>query len=184
MVDTVEEAAPEPASAPHKTWGDWVRFALRGVGQVLITAGVVVLLFVVYEVYVTNYFAHQAQSKVKSELFKEFAEKKDPLGNGRLRLPGAKTPSVPDGAGIAFLYMPRLGRDYAWAIVQGTNDADLEKGPGHYIVTAASGQVRDEADAARVVLEPGVVKASSRHARSRRLSKNATSMRSGRHWPS
>ena len=43
--------------------------------------------------------------------------------------------------------------------------------PGHHIVTAASRQVRDEADAARVVLELGVVKASSRHALSRRLSK-------------
>jgi hypothetical protein len=51
-------------------------------------------------------------------------------------------------------------------------------------MTAAAGQVRDETDAARVVLEPGVVKASSCHALSRRLSKNATSMRSGRHWPS
>jgi sortase A len=144
MVDTVEEASPEPASAPHKTWGDWVRFALRGIGQVLITAGVVVLLFVVYEVYVTNYFAHAAQSKVKHELLKEFVERKDPLrgtGDGKLTLPGSKTPTVPEGTGIAFLYIPRLGQDYAWAIVQGTDDADLEKGPGHYIGSALPGQV-------------------------------------------
>jgi hypothetical protein len=44
-------------------------------------------------------------------------------------------------------------------------------------MTAASGQVRDETDAARVVLEPGVVKASSGHGLSCRLSQNATSMR-------
>src|SRR5271165_1503155 len=43
--------------------------------------------------------------------------------------------------------------------------------PGHHIVTAASGQVRDETDATGIVLELGVVKASSRHALSRRLSK-------------
>ena len=48
---------------------------------------------------------------------------------------------MPDGTGIAFLYMPRLGSDYAWAIVQGTTDADLEKGPGHYVGTALPGQV-------------------------------------------
>ena len=49
--------------------------------------------------------------------------------------------------------------------------AQHPQGPGHHIVTAASGQVRDEADAARVVLELGVVKAGSRHALSCRLSK-------------
>jgi hypothetical protein len=62
--------------------------------------------------------------------------------------------------------------------------AQYPQGLGHDIVTAASGQVRDETDAARVVLEPGVVKASSGHGLSCRLSQNATSMRSGRHWPS
>jgi hypothetical protein len=51
-------------------------------------------------------------------------------------------------------------------------------------MTAAAGQIRDETDAARVVLEPGVVKASSDHVLSCRLLHNATSMRSGRHWPS
>jgi sortase A len=140
MVDTVEEAAPDPAPAhaPHKTWGDWVRFFLRGIGQILITAGVIVLLFVVYEVYITNYFAHEAQAKVKREVITQWQHgTRDPL----LPLPGQKAPTLPDGKGIAFLYIPRLGPDYGWAIVQGTSDADLEKGPGHYIGTALPGQV-------------------------------------------
>ena len=62
--------------------------------------------------------------------------------------------------------------------------AQHPQGSGHYLMTAAAGQVRDETDAARVVLEPGVVKASSDHVLSCRLLHNATSMRSGRHWPS
>jgi sortase A len=130
VVDTAEDAA-------SRTWGDWVRFGLRGVGQLLITAGVVVLLFVVYEVYVTNYFAHQQQTKVKTALSKQWQSGDDPL----LPLPGQHAPSVADGKGIAYLYIPRLGRDYAWAIVEGTTDADLEKGPGHYSGTALPGQV-------------------------------------------
>ena len=84
---TLRRIEVRPASAT-KTWGDWVRFVLRGIGQILISAGVIVLLFVVYEVYITNYFAHEAQSKVKTTLRTSFAEGKDPLGNGRLRLPG------------------------------------------------------------------------------------------------
>jgi sortase A len=140
MVDTVDETTPDPTpgSKPKMSWGDWVRFALRGIGQTLITAGVVVLLFVVYEVYVTNYFAHEAQSKVRTALKQQWkTETVDPL----LKLPGTKGPVLPEGKGIAYLYIPRLGSDYGWAIVEGTSDADLEKGPGHYRGTALPGQV-------------------------------------------
>jgi sortase A len=140
MVDTADEAVPRPGPAPqrHTSWADRVRFVLRGIGQLLITAGVIVLLFVVYEVYVTNYFADRAQAQVKSALKTEWRHAtKDPL----LPLPGGSAPSVPDGTGIAYLYIPRLGRDYGYAIVQGTSDADLEKGPGHYSGTALPGQI-------------------------------------------
>ena len=143
MVDTAEQTAPEPTpSAPAMTWGDRVRFVLRGVGQTMITLGVVVLLFVVYEVYVTNYFAEREQKHVTSVLRTEFADPtvKDPLTDPELQLPGQSTPKIPDGDGIAFLYIPRLGSDYSFAIVQGVNDADLEKGPGHYVGTQLPGE--------------------------------------------
>jgi sortase A len=144
MVDTAEQTAPDPAPAARTTtWGDRVRFVLRGLGQTMITLGVVVLLFVVYEVYVTNYFAERDQQHVVSVLENEWANDNpavDPLGDGRLPLPGQQGPKLPDGQGIAFLYIPRLGNDYSYAIVQGTNDADLEKGPGHYPSTALPGQ--------------------------------------------
>ena len=45
---------PSAALAPerrHRSAGGVARTALRGIGQLLITLGVVVLLFVVYEVY-------------------------------------------------------------------------------------------------------------------------------------
>ncbi len=140
MVDTTDEATPRHGPAPRRrtTWADRVRFVLRGLGQLLITAGVVVLLFVVYEVYVTNYFADRAQAQVKTALKHEWQDTtKDPL----LPLPGQSSPTLPDGTGIAYIYIPRLGRDYGYAIVQGTSDADLEKGPGHYTDTALPGQV-------------------------------------------
>jgi len=47
-----------------------------------------------------------------------------------------RTGRVFTGDGIANLYIPRLGRDYAFTIVEGTDDASLEKGPGHYVGTA------------------------------------------------
>ena len=143
MVDTAEGTGPEPAAPgrARKTGRDWARFVLRGIGQLLITLGVIVALFVVYEVYVTNYFSHQAQQKVQHALRERWVQdvqhgQRAPL----LPLPGNTGPSLPDGQGIAFLYIPRLGSDYGWAIVEGTSDADLEKGPGHYTWSQLPGQ--------------------------------------------
>jgi len=136
-VATVPPAAPlgRPL-APRRRRGDAIRTFLRGVGQTLVTLGLVVLLFVVYEVWVTNLFAHAAQHKVHTALENAWADGVDPL-------PGAGTSGIPLGTGIANLYIPRLGRDYAFTIVEGSDDASLEKGPGHYVGTALPGQVGD-----------------------------------------
>lgn len=137
MVETTHGSAPV-SPRPGTGWADRVRLVLRGIGQTLITAGVIVLLFVVYEVYVTNYFADRAQAQVKSALKHEWQhDTKDPL----LALPGQSLPKPPDGKGIAYLYIPRLGHDYSYAIVQGTSNNDLEKGPGHYQGTALPGDI-------------------------------------------
>ncbi len=134
-------AATRRRSRPQESRGDWLRFGLRGTGQTLITAGIVVLLFVVYELWVTNIFAHEKQSKVHSALEKEWAAGDDPLVGGRLKLPGGKQSTIPVGTGIANIYMPRLGPDYHFTVVEGTDDGSLEKGPGHYVHTALPGEV-------------------------------------------
>jgi sortase A len=119
---------------PHRV-GDLIRTFVRGLGQLLVTAGVIVLLFVVYEVYVTNWFAHRQQHKVHTALEQEWDK-------GKLALPESGLAAL-DGHGIANLYIPRFGEDYAWTVVEGTNDADLEKGPGHYDGTQLPGQKGD-----------------------------------------
>jgi sortase A len=70
-------------------------------------------------------------------LEKEWAQGRNPL----LRLPDGRLPNLRTGQGIANLYIPRLGRDYAWTIVQGTGASSLEKGPGHYVGSALPGQI-------------------------------------------
>jgi sortase A len=135
--DTIVADPPPDPNRPHTsgTAGDRVRTVLRGIGQTFITAGLVILLFVVYEVYVTNVFAHREQTKVHSALEKKWAQGKDPLP-----LPGASNVAIPIGSGIANLYLPRFGKDYGFTIVQGTDNASLEKGPGHYTGTALPGR--------------------------------------------
>src|SRR3954454_15814751 len=142
MTDTTVAAPPPSPPGRRSTTaaGDRVRFVLRGIGQTLITLGLVVLLFVVYEVWITNLFAAREQSKVTDALKQEWQQNKDPL----LPLPGNKDPSIPLGSGIGILYIPRLGRDFHFTIVQGDtvpSDAQLEKGPAHYKDTALPGQI-------------------------------------------
>lgn len=135
---TTLATAQRPSDRPSAA-GDRVRFVLRGVGQTLITAGLVVLLFVVYEVYITNIFAHEQQTRVHNALEREWRDGTDPLA-----LPGGNQNAIPLGTGIANLYIPRLGRDYAFTIVQGSTvptDGELEKGPAHYRDTALPGAV-------------------------------------------
>ena len=130
--------ANPPRAARHRKGpmspADRVRFFLRGVGQTLITAGCVVLLFVVYEVYVTNWFSHREQTRVHNALENEWQNGDDPLA-----LPGGDQSGIPLGKGIANIYIPRFGRDYAFTIVQGTDEGSLAKGPGHYVNTSLPG---------------------------------------------
>lgn len=132
------------AQRPKPTTGDVVRAGVRGVGQTLVTAGLVVLLFVVYEVYVTNIASNSEQRKIKKVYAQNVQAGKDPLHKqDKLELPAGKQVILPIGQGFANLYIPRLGKDYAKTIIEGTRESDLEKGPGHYQkpYTAIPGQI-------------------------------------------
>ncbi|MDT4939944.1 MAG: sortase [Pseudonocardiales bacterium] len=138
--DTLVAAPAEPAPRHRRTTlGDRVRLVLRGIGQTLITFGLIVLLFAVYEVWITNIFAHRAQQKVYNALEQEWRNGQDPLA-----LPGSGVRTIPIGTGIAVMYVPRLGADYHFAIVEGSvvpDDSQLEKGPAHYADTQLPGEL-------------------------------------------
>jgi sortase (surface protein transpeptidase) len=122
------------------------RTVVRTVGEVLITAGMVVLLFVVYELYVTNIFSAQKQANATSALNKEW----DTVGAG----PARTDHFVPaDGQGIAKIYIPALGHDWHFTVIEGTTQPDLAIGPGHYPGTALPGQPGDMAIAGHRVGE-------------------------------
>jgi sortase A len=141
-----ERPSGSTATSPRpNSTGDYIRAGIRGLGQTLVTLGLVVLLFVVYEVWITNIFADQKQSKVKHALVQAWADGKSvlPPSVDRLHLPAGAQAVLPAGKGFANLYIPRLGKDYAYTIVEGVGDAQLEEGPGHYSTSALPGQVGD-----------------------------------------
>ena len=132
--------------------GDVVRLVLRGVGEVLVTLGVVLLLFCVYELQVTNLYTGRQQQALADDLRRAWAapagvpaavQPPQPAGRPPSARPAARRPAAPEGAGHAFavLRVPRLGRDHADVVVEGVSVRALKRGPGHYPGTALPGEL-------------------------------------------
>ena len=126
-------AAYEPGG-PSRT-GDVIRTFVRGLGQLLITFGVVILLFVGYELWGTSYYTRQEQNRIEGVIAENWRKP------GTVDISEQSVEDVPLGAGIAVLRIPRFGAGYDWVIVEGTGYDDLQSGPGHYPGTALPGQV-------------------------------------------
>ncbi|MDP9182010.1 MAG: class E sortase, partial [Actinomycetota bacterium] len=84
---------------------DAIRMVLRGIGQGLITLGVVVLLFCVYELKVTNLYTDQQQNKLDKALLHEWVQ--PPVGPVGPVGPALPVSSL--GKGFARIYLPTLG---------------------------------------------------------------------------
>lgn len=128
------------AALPARTAGDAARTLLRGMGQTLITIGVVLLLFSVYELWVTNLVTAREQSQLQEQIEQVWAAPPPPpVAAGR------EPPPVEMGTGIAVLRIPRLddGPDdpYAKVVVEGTGVEDLKKGPGRMVQTGQPGEL-------------------------------------------
>jgi sortase A len=149
---SAQPPSTEPPSPPpqKRTGGDVARTVLRGVGQTLITLGVVVLLFVVYEVYVTDLFGAQKQAEATSAIDQVWAnaesEQTDTVvvqnPDQLVTDPRQRTPNYEAslGQGFAKMYVPAFGADYVFTIIEGTDPDDLYIGPGHYTDTQLPGQ--------------------------------------------
>jgi sortase A len=105
-----------------------------GLGQTLVTAGVVLLLFVVYELWVTGLFAAREQDRLADELRTAWP--------ADAAVVGVPTSPVAPGVGepFAVLHVPRLGEDWSRVVLEGTAEDQLAQGPGHYTGTAMPGQ--------------------------------------------
>jgi sortase A len=126
-------AVEPPRSAGHG--GDGWRTAARGIGQLLITAGVLILLFVAYELWGTGFYTQAQQHQLETTIQQQWK------AGGAPDVSTLSVDKVPLGTGIAVLFIPRLGRHYHFVVVEGTGYSDLQRGPGHYPGTALPGQV-------------------------------------------
>ena len=145
-----------PPGSTHRRRPRVLARATHAFGELLLTVGALLLLFVAYTLWWTGVETGNQQDALKDELASQWEQQ--PLQPGQPGAPGVPdapgappTPGAPEeppgladveiGDGVAILRIPRFGPSYAWAVVEGIDEENLTRGPGHYPETALPGEV-------------------------------------------
>ncbi|MFC5633975.1 class E sortase [Streptomyces bullii] len=117
-----------------------MRVIVRTVSELCVTAGTVIVLFVVHVLFWTGVRADDVMDDQIDQLHRRWAEQS-------ARPPGAAAPASPPqpapyarGRPFAIMHIPRLGFTWNKPVLEGTSTATLKKGLGHYADTAQLGQ--------------------------------------------
>jgi sortase A len=134
---------------------------LGAIGRTLITAGVLILLFVAYQLWGTGIREAQAQNRLEDDFAEVLADADEPTATtssttsstsstSSTSVPETTTTTaappepvppieaVPAGEATARIRIPKIGVDKI--VVEGVSLRDLKKGPGHYPETPLPGQ--------------------------------------------
>ncbi len=134
-------------AAPPVVTAATVRTGVRTLGELSITAGVLLLLFIVWQLWWTDVVANRAQAETADELISLWDAETDqevaaepvdepaPAEEATERL--AELPA----AAVALVRIPEFGADYVRPVLEGTSLDVLEQGIGHYDDTAGPGEV-------------------------------------------
>ncbi|WP_426997611.1 class E sortase [Pseudarthrobacter sp. N5] len=133
-----------------------LRRAIQILGELLITAGLILLLFVAWELWWTNLESDARQSDVINNFAQDFTGPLTPQNPATLSPTDDAAPPPPTvdygpavvstapghGGTIGIMYIPRFGESYTRPIVQGTTTDVLDTlGLGHYDTTSMPGAV-------------------------------------------
>jgi sortase A len=124
---------------------------LTVLGRAFIGAGIIVFLFVAYQLWGTNIAEARHQNALEKEATELFGplESQDPTvtnGTTPTTQPNTTTPPnttpaplpSPEGNAVAVIEIPQIG--LRKTVVEGTGVSDLKRGPGHYVNTPLPGQ--------------------------------------------
>ncbi|HET7018783.1 MAG TPA: class E sortase [Streptosporangiaceae bacterium] len=103
---------------------------LRWLGLITVLCGLVVLADVAYRVW--DPAASQSQHKLSNQLRSQWRDRQD--------VPVARKLHPKVGQPFAFMRIPKFGRHWRFAIVEGTSLTQLASGPGHVRGTQFPGQ--------------------------------------------
>jgi sortase A len=137
-----------------------VRRTIAAIGRTLVIVGLLILLFVAYQLWGTGIFTAREQSKLKAEFKREQAAYQaqhatpvtaDPPPSKptttssvpQSKLVRAAPPIPAEGDVEALISIPKININMA--LVEGTSRDDLKKGPGHYPDTPMPGTLGNAA---------------------------------------
>jgi sortase A len=118
----------------RRAFREKVRVTVRGIGEVFITAGFVLLLFCGYQLIWTDVLSARESDKLLNTFEQQVAAA--PVVDGKI--PDLE---LEDGKVFAAMYVPRFGQSWVRPILQGTDLGDLHKGVGHYEQSAKPGEL-------------------------------------------
>ncbi len=121
-----------------------LRALVRGIGELLITLGIVVLLFLVWQLYWTDVTASRTQDQLTHELQGTWSREPPPPNPRGTTAPAQVSDpklTLRDGQAFALIHVPRFGKNFVRPVVQGVELDVLDRGVGHYPTSADPGAV-------------------------------------------
>ncbi len=128
-----------------------MRRVIGAIGRSFVTVGVLILLFVTYQLWGTGIYTSREQNQLRDQFTSSVSKQGDePVVSSTTSVtdPTASTtttslqvplaPFVAEGDPIAQIRIPRIAVESI--VVQGVSRADLRRGPGHYPDTPLPGQ--------------------------------------------
>ncbi len=136
---TTQEAQSTADRRPSRAWS-----AVGVLGELLMTAGVVLLLFVAYQLLWTNVTAGRAADQAAADLQDSWTQESGGTGQvdpGDDSSPDGEQARPEIGSAFALMYIPRLG-DKVWGmpVLGSVALSDLARGIGHYPQTQLPGE--------------------------------------------
>ena len=114
---------------------------MHWVGLAMVVAGLVMISYVGWQFWGTNYTSHRQQQQVATTLQQQWKQ-----GGERLQ-----PRYVPQGKASALIRIPKFGKKYVVPVLEDTSEEVLAKGYGHFKGTADPGDVGNYALAAHRV---------------------------------
>ncbi|GIF11578.1 hypothetical protein Ate01nite_16100 [Actinoplanes teichomyceticus] len=111
-----------------------IRTGVRGAGELMITFGLIVLLFAGYEVFGNSAAVQAEQDELAQELDQAWADPTVAPSSTAV-----KGPAAPGDNLVGRLYIPKLDKE--WVVVDGVRPQDIKYAPGHYPETAKPGRI-------------------------------------------
>jgi sortase A len=113
-----------------------LRTSATTLGEIMITFGLVLLLFAAYEIWGKAAIIADHQRDLEAQLDQEWQQPDPTVSPGA----GEQPPQAPPpGGAVARLHIPRLSKQ--WVVVEGVAMSDLKYAPGHYPNSAGPGRI-------------------------------------------